>query len=366
MSRAHHHLFRLLGVGTVGAALLVACGGEEPEPKVAKPPVAASTSAPASASVTTPPPPAEPTLDERKAKAKAAIDAKDWATAKAELQAVIAKKPDDAVAQRWLGDVHTAQGNYPGATDAYLAASKADGGKDEGLALAALDGLRKAKRWDDAISLAQLALKSNDKSMPLWLSLGLAQQHKGDHEASIDTYSKMTVAFPDEPELWARLALAQAHAGKKDEAKKSAKAGVDAWLAARDPKKKKDVKLGAGAEEIAMLARAYRRAGDANGALGALGKYAIPKDETATELEIEKGFALRAKKDLKGAEAQVKKALASGGDGYAPAHLLWAGISVDQKKLDDAKKHFADYKSRVGEGAPAWWADAKEIEASIK
>jgi TolA-binding protein len=366
MSRAHHNLFRLLGAGTIGAAMLVACGGEEPEPKVAKPPAAASSSAPAAASVTTPPPPAEPTIDERKAKAKAAIDAKDWATAKVELQAVIAKKADDAVAQRWLGDVLTAEGNYAGATDAYLAASKADGGKDETLALAALAGLAKAKRWDDSIALAQLALKSNDKSMPLWLSLGLAQQHKGDNEASIDTYTKMTAAFPDEPELWARLALAQAHAGKKDEAKKSAKTGLDRWSEARDPKKKKDVKLGAGAEEIAMLSRAYRRAGDANGALGALGKYTIPKDETATELETEKGFALRAKKDLKGAEAQVKKALASGGDGYAPAHLLWAGISVDQKNLDDAKKHFADYKARVGEGAPAWWADAKEIEASIK
>ncbi len=366
MSRAQQHLFLLVGAGAIGAALLAACGGDEPEPAVAKAPVAVSSSAAPSASIVTPPPPAEPTLDERRAKAKAAYAANDLATAKAEVQAIIGKKADDVFANRLLGDIETKQGNYPAATDAYFAASKADGGKDEGLALAALDGLRKAKRWDDAIQLAQLAAKGNDKSMPLWLNLGLAQQHKGDDAAAVETFTKMTTAFPDEPELWARLALAEALAGKKDEAKKSAKMGVERWSEARDPKKKKDVKLGAGPEEIGMLARAYRRAGDPNDALATLAKYKVGKDETATELEIEKGFALRAKKDLRGAEAQVKKALAAGGDGYAPAHLLQAGIALDQKKMDDAKKQLAEYKAHVAEGTAMWWADSRDIEAAIK
>lgn len=365
MSRGHTHHFRLLGTtAAIGAVLLVACGGE-PEPKVAPPPPVASSSTPPVASVTTPPPPKEPTLDERKAKARAAIEANDWATAKAELEAVVAKKGDDTEAQRLLGDVHTRLGNLAGAADAYLAAAKADGGKDEPLALTALAALAKQKRWDDAIAVAQLALKTNGKSLPIWLNLGLAQERKGDSAGALDSYGKMTAAFPDEPELWARLAVAQADAGKKDEAKKSAKTGLDRWSDARDAKKKKDVKLGAGAQEISMIARAYRRAGDANAAIGALGKYAIPKDETATEIEVEKGFALRAKKDAKGAEAQAKKALASGGDGYAPAHLLWAGVSVDQKKADDAKKHLADYKAKIGDDA-TFAFDAKEIEGSIK
>jgi Flp pilus assembly protein TadD len=364
MSRGLSHHFRLLGTSAALGALIVACGGE-PEPKVAPPPPAASSTTPPAPTVTTPPPPKEPTLDERKAKARAAIEASDWAGAKTELDAVVAKKADDVEAQRLLGDVHTRLGNLGGAADAYAAATKADGGKDEPLALTALAALAKQKRWDDTIAVAQLALKTNGKSLPIWLNLGLAQERKGDSAGALDTYGKMTAAFPDEPELWARLALAQAEAGKKDDAKKTAKTATDRWSDARDPKKKKDVKLGAGAQEIAMIARAYRRAGDANAAVAALGKYAIPKDETATEIEVEKGFALRAKKDAKGAEAQAKKALASGGDGYAPAHLLLAGVSLDGKKMDDAKKHLADYKAKVGDDT-TFAFDAKEIEAAVK
>jgi tetratricopeptide (TPR) repeat protein len=352
----------LLGTSAV-TAMFLACGGEEPEPKVAKPTPSVSSSVVASATATTPPPPKEPTRDERMAKAKAAFDAKDYGTARGELMAVVAKKPDDAEAQEMLGDVSSAEGNLAGATDAYLAATKANEGKNETLALKAANALRESRRWDDLQSVAQMSLKANDKSLPLWMNLAIAQNAKQDYAGAVDTLGKMTQAFPDEPELWARLASAQAAAGHKDEAKKTAKAALDKWSEVR--KAKKETKLGAGPQELAMISRAYRHAGDANGAIAALGKYNVPKDETASELDIERGFAMRQKKDLKGAEAQAKKAMTAAGDGYAPAHLLMAAIAVDKKKPDEARKHLDDYKSRsMNDWTYAF--DAREIEASIK
>jgi Flp pilus assembly protein TadD len=303
----------------------------------------ASTAAPAPTPVATVAPPAEPTSEQHKANAKAAIDAKDWAKAKSELQAVVAKDPNDVEAHKLLGQVAEAQNDAAGATDAYVAAAKADGGKDEVLALAAAAGLYAQRRYDDLASLMQMVTKNNAKSQPGWIYLALAQEGKEDWAGASETWGKLTQSWPDEPKLWAGLAAAQGAAGKADDAKKSAKSALDAWKAARDPKAKKDVTLGKGADEIATIARAYRRAGDPKGASAALDRYPVPKDETAPLLDVERGFAKLAQKDTKGAATLADKATKAGGDNFAPAHLLAAGVAAASKKPDEAKTHLAAY-----------------------
>jgi Tfp pilus assembly protein PilF len=354
--------FCLSLAGALGFAAILGACGPEPEPETAaKPPTPTATAKP---TATVPTAPAEPTPEEHKAKAKAAFEAKDYAKAKVELGAVVAKNPSDIEANKMLGDVFSAEGDAKGATDAYYAAAKADGGKDEPLALVAALGLHGQKRFDDEIGLMQLTTKSHEKSMPAWMYLALAQTAKGDYASAAETYGKLTVAFPDEPQHWAHLAVAQSAAGKNDEAKKTAKSALDKWLEVRDPKKKKDVTLGKGADEIAMIARAMRRAGDPNGAIAALGKYAVPKDETAPFLDFERGMAKRAKKDVAGAKAEADKLQKAKGESWAPLQILLAGIAADSKKPDEAKAHLAEFDKRMGNHY-GLVLDAKAIEASL-
>jgi predicted Zn-dependent protease len=327
----------------LGAALAVSACGPDPEPTTAaNPPTnGTATATAATTAATTPPPAAEPSAEQRREAAKAALAAKDFGKAKSELDAVLAKNPNDLDALRLLADVHAAQGDTPGATDALLRAAKADNGKDEILALSAAKHTYEARRYDDTITVAQLGTKANDKSLPLWGYLALAQVAKQDYAAAAETYAKLTTAAPDEPFYWAELAQNQAAAGKADDAKKSAKTALDKWTEARDPKSKKDIKLGKGPNEIIKIARAYRRAGDAKAGEGALAKYTVAKDETAADIDVEKGLLRIANKDGNGALAAAKKAKAAKGDWFTPAHLVEAGAAALGKKPDEAKSHLA-------------------------
>jgi Tfp pilus assembly protein PilF len=327
----------------LGAALALSACGPDPEPATAATPPPTTATTTVATGPATPPAGSEPSAEQRKEAARAAFAAKDYAKARSELDAVLAKNPNDVDALKLLSDVHAAQGDAPGTTDALLRATKADNGKDEILALAAAKHLYDARRYDDAITVTQLATKANDKSVPAWMYMGLAQIAKEDYAAASETYAKLTTAMPDEPLLWAELAANQAAAGKADDAKKSAKTALEKWTDARNPKSTKDIKFGKGAEEIVKISRAYRRAGDAKAAEGALGKYTVAKDETAPQVDVERGLLRVASKDGKGALAAATKAKAAKGDGYAPAHLVEAGAAAVSKKSDEAKTHLAMY-----------------------
>ncbi len=313
---------------------LGACG-PDPEPQTAAtPPPPPTATAPATVE---PPPPAEPTAEQRKATARAALDAKDYAKAKGELEAVVAKDANDVEAWKMLAEASNGLGDRARATDALLAAARADGGKDQILALAAGRALYDQRRYEDLVGLMQTVTQADPKSTPALMYLALGQNGKSDWAGAEATYRKLTELEPDEPQHWAQLANVQAASGKADDAKATAKKALDAWTEARKPKTTKEIKLGKGAEEIALIARAYRRAGDPKAAQSALDKYVVPKDETAPLLEVERGLAKLAAKDTKGAEKHALNAVKAGGEGYAPARLLLAGIAAAQKKPDDAK-----------------------------
>ncbi len=338
---------------------LAACG-PDPEPVTAAKPIPSVTAAPV-ASPTTPPAPPEPTVEQRKTAAKAALDAKDWGKAKVEIGAVLAKMPDDVEANKMLGMAFEGENNPAGATEAYARASKAEGGKDEQLALTAVGGLYAMKKWDEVIALASMATKANEKSQALWMYLGLGQGGKGDYAGAAETWGKLTTGWADEPHLWAQLALAQASAGKADDAKKTAKAALDKWKDANKAKGAKDVKLGRGADELAIIARAQRRAGDAKAALGSCDAYKAAKDELTPSLDVERGLAKATNKDAAGAKKHGEFLLKAKGDGFAPAHLVLAAASVQAKKPDDAKASLAKYDAAAkGDMAFAW--ERKQVE----
>ncbi|GAC1358830.1 MAG: hypothetical protein NVSMB47_11690 [Polyangiales bacterium] len=334
------------------------CGGGEPEPQAPTTnttPTVAATSPP----VATPRPPAAPSLDERRKTAKAAYDAGDVAKAQTELEAIVAKEPNDVASQTMLGDVYASKSDKR-AADAYLAASKADGGKDEKLALVAAHGLLAQKRWDDVLAVTQAATKVNDKSMPLWMYLGLAQSAKTDLAGAVATYQKLTGAFPDEPELWGDLAVAQVAAGDKDGGKKTARTALDKWTEVRSAKSTAEVKLGRGPDELCIIARALRRAGDPSGALAALGKFPVAKDELALGIDLERGFARHQLKDDKSAYQTADKVLKISNGSSPGAHVLLAAVALDQKKPEITKAQLLAFDSLGGDLAYA--ADRAAIE----
>jgi predicted Zn-dependent protease len=332
------------------SAGLVACGGTEPEPQTAAAPPPPATTEPAA-----PPAPAEPNTEQRKAAARAAIEARDWARAKTELSAIVAKDPNDVEAQRMLAAVAEAQNDKATALEASLAAARADGGKDEILSLATAQKLYAARRYDDLVAILQQAAKANERSLPTHVFLGMAHNAKGDPAGAAAVYQKATATWPDEPQLWAQLALAQAGAGQADEAKKSAKSALEKWTEARAPKSNKDVKLGRGAEEIAMIAGALRRAGDPKGAESALARYVVPKDEMAPQLDVERGLLRVAQKDGKGAQTFAERAVKAGGETYAPVRLVYAGIAALGKKTDDARAQLSAWEQLTTDPSRYTW-----------
>lgn len=341
MTRSTLRPFFAVSFLIASASLTPGCG-PDPEPTTASnPPPTPTVTATATTSAT--PPPAEPSADQRREAARAAIASKDYGKAKSELDALLANNPNDVEGLKMLGEVAAAKNDAAGATDALFRAAKADGGKDEVLALGAAKALYDARRYDDAVAVTQMATKSNDKSVPAWMYLGMSQTAKEDYAGAAETYGKLAAALPDEPRVHADLALAQAAAGKNDDAKKAAKTALDKWTAARAPKSAVDIKYGKGADEIARIARAYRRAGDAKSAEAALAKYNVPKDETAPMLDVERGLARVANKDGKGANAAATKAKAAAGEAFAPAHLVEAGAAALAKKPDEMKMHLAAY-----------------------
>jgi hypothetical protein len=355
----------LLSIALLGA-LFSACG-PEPEPQSAA--TVPSTSATVVTSATAEPlPPPEPTAAELKAQAKAAIDAKDWAKARATLLIVVGKDGKDVEAWQLLGDASAGAGDAKAATDAYMAASKAEDGKSESLALTAAKGLLDQRRWDELISVAQGALKNNGASIPLWINLALGQMGKGDDAASAESWSKLSGLMPDEPHFSAMLAMAQARGGKTDDAKKTAKLATEKWVEARKPKTSRVVLHGKGPAELAIISRALRWSGDNAGAITVLAKYTVPQDETAPELDVERSLAKRGKHDAAGAKADAEKALKAAGNGYGPGLLALAGASAEAKKTEDAQKQLAGYDAVAATGGfwvVAYARDRQAIETSL-
>jgi tetratricopeptide (TPR) repeat protein len=353
----------VVGTWAIGAATaFVGCGGEGAEGPGTTVPTTTNTVTTTASTTTGPVTTNEPSLDDRRKAAKAAYDAGDMAKAQTELEVIVAKEPADVNSQAMLGDVYASR-NDKRAADAYLAATKADGGKNEKIALMAAHALFGQQRWDDVLTVTTSATKSNDKSMPLWMYLGLAQSAKMDWAGATGTYEKLTIGWPDEPELWARLAVSQANGGRKDDAKKTAKTALEKWNEVRSPKSTKEVMLGRGPDELCIIARALRRADDAKGALAALGHFKPAKDELAPAVDIETGFAKRLTKDDKQAYQLADKVLKMTNGGSPSAHLLLAFVALDHKKPEITKAQLLMYDSLGGDLAYA--VDRKDVEESL-
>lgn len=264
-----------------------------------------------------------------------AIRSEDFATAKAILSEARREAPKDPQAAYYLGVALEQLGEVPAAEKEYRAALELDPKLVEAaanLSAILLDG----GRAEEALRVADGGLKADSKHPALLVNRALALEGTGNTAEALGAYALAVEARPEDPEL--RLAYSDLlmDAGKKAEAAEQVKAAKDT----DDPRLLAAVahrlgKLGAPAECVAVLDRALKsnpsaeilvRRGicrhDAGDDPGALADYqaALKTDPDSVPANYYLGVHLAQKKDKKGAEKHLKRAVElSKGEGLGKA-----------------------------------------------
>ncbi|HEY8944779.1 MAG TPA: tetratricopeptide repeat protein [Polyangiaceae bacterium] len=321
----------LVASGLGLALALQGCGGAAPAQSPAAspdPPLDDTGGAPAAGAV----------AQASSAKVQQGIDAirgEDYAGAKAILTQARSEAPKDAQAAYYLGVAQEQLGDIPAAEQEYRAALELDPKLVEAsanLSAVLLDG----GKASEALEVADKGLRVDPKHVALLVNRALALESTGNKAEALVAYERAVAARGDDPEL--RLAYADLlmGAGKKEAALAQVKAASDT----DDPRLLAAVahrlgKLGAPAECVATLDRALKsqpnpelfvRRGicrhDAGDDPGAQADYeaALKADPNSVPAHYYLGRHLAQKKDKKGAQAHLKKAVElSKGEGLGKA-----------------------------------------------
>lgn len=264
-----------------------------------------------------------------------AIRAQDFARAKTVLTEARTQAPNDAQAAYYLGVANEQLGELAEAEKEYRAALELDSKLAEAsanLAAILLDG----DRADEALAIADRGLSADPKHPALLVNRALALESTGNKPEALKAYGRAVLVRPEDREL--RLAYSDLliDAGEKDAAIEQVKAAQDT----DDPRLLAAVahrfgKLGVPGECVAALDRAISakvnpellvRRGicrhDAGDDAGAQADYeaALKSDAASVPAHYYLGRHLAQKKDRKGAERHLKKAVElSKGEGLGKA-----------------------------------------------
>jgi Flp pilus assembly protein TadD len=274
----------------------------------------------------TAPPPSVDEPDEQEpaaiSKGKAALEAKDFATARAAFESVLARSPNDPVALHYLGVALEGLGDTAGAEKNYRAALAAKPDlADAAVNLSAL--LISSNRLDEAVALLRPFVARSPRDPMLHINLAVALLQSKDAEGAVKEY-KAALAAGDNPV--ARLGLAEAlvAAGHPSDAVPI----LQKMLA--DP--------ASSVEVVATVADLLRRCEAYADCVAAYDKAISMKP--AAELYAERGICRRSLKDHAGAKADYQKAVEID-PAYGPAwYLLGQHLWAIEKKKADAIKAF--------------------------
>ncbi len=283
---------------------------------------------------TTPPPATQdkeplPALEEGAAKdspevqkGKNAIEAKDFAGARAIFEGIVAKTPKDAIALHYLGVALEGLNDLEGAAAKYRAALEAKPDlTDSAVNLSAL--LISAQRYAEAIALLQPLVAKIPRDPLLHLNLAFALTQTKDFEGAIKEY-KAALASGPEPTAQIGLADALVSAGKNAEATDLLKK-----MLAGNPES---------VEVLATIADLFRNLDAYADCVAAYDK-AIEK-KPAAQLYTERGVCRRGVKDHAGAKADYLKATELD-PRYGPAwYLLGQHLWAIEHKKPEALKAF--------------------------
>lgn len=314
-------------------AALVACGGQPEQAKAPTPSLDDKPAASASAS--------GPVASEAANEAYAALEAKDFATARAKAEQALKDAPADPIANLVLGVCDEADKKVDSAIEHYEAALKADP-KNLAAAVNLSAIFVDRKEWERAIEVAKQGLASAKAAWELHANLGWALRGKGEHDKAAKAFGNAAKLDPKDADLQLRRGqelLAQAEPNK-DGALKAFREAISL----------------AGADE-ALLAEAgvgLGQAGDPSACATALGKLKDPAPEQLRERAVCKHLA----GDLAGARADLDLAIKK----KASAQMHWSAAAYAMEAGDDkaCRAHLAamgklatndDEKAKAGKAA---------------
>jgi tetratricopeptide (TPR) repeat protein len=306
----------VLLVGMPSMAALFACGS----PQQAKPPAPSlDDSASASASAASSGPTASPAA----ADAYAALEAKDFAKARAKADEALKANPTDAIAHLVLGVCDESDKNVDGAIAHYEAALKSDP-KNLAAAVNFSAILVDRKEFDRAAEVARKGLATAKASWELYANLGWALRGKGDHDKAAKAFGNAGKLNPKDPDLQLRRGqelLAQKEPDKEG-ALKAFREAIS--LAATDDGVLAEAGVGLG------------QAGDPSACATALGKLKDPSPEQLRERAVCKHVA----KDLAGSRADLDAAIKK----KPTAQMHWSAAAYAMEAGDEksCKGHLAD------------------------
>lgn len=303
------------------ASMLFACGGGEQKPPETPPPVGpepTSTPAPSSSGSAASGGPVAPTNSDDVKKGIAALKAGDMPGAKTAFDAAIAKNPKQADAYHYRGVVEDQTGQKAEAEKDYKKALEIQPDLEESAVnLAAID--IEAGKYDEAVTLMKKAIAKNPKSSALHVNLAMALSGKNDVDGASKEYEEAQKLEPNN----ALTAIAYAQHLARNNKPKDAAAKLDgaARMAGSEP------------GLLASVAIEYKNMKDFKSCVSVLDKAIAAKD--AAELRVYRGTCKLGLKDLPGATAEFKDAVAKEPNNPV-AHYSLGNALGDGGKLQDA------------------------------
>jgi tetratricopeptide (TPR) repeat protein len=277
----------------------------------------------ASATASEPPPPDGPAPSAEVAKGLKALEARDFATAKATCEAATRKNAKDADAWACLGEA--LQSDVAAAERAYKKALEVK--PDHEGAAQGLSGLLvDAKRFDDAAAVARAGFAKHPQNAALALNLALALAEKGDQPGATKAFDDAVRLGPNEPMFL--VAYGQWLGKWKQVEPAAAKLRAALKLAGGD------------VPMLATVAFELQHVGAYPDCIAALDKAIASKD--VAELRMQRGLCKMGAKDKDGALADLQAAVQKDAS-FAPARFYLGGRLGEAGKLKEALAEYEAY-----------------------
>lgn len=309
----------VLALSLVASGGLSACGGGEQKPPETPPTATSEPTGPApKSSASAASGPVAPTNSDDVKKGIAALKNGDLPGAKAAFDAAIAKNPKQADAYHYRGVVEDQTGQKAEAEKDYKKALEIQPDLEESAVnLAAID--IEGGKYDEAAMLMKKAIGKNPKNAALHVNLAMALSGKNDEPGASKEFDEALKLEPNNALTAIGYAQHLARSGKSKDA--GAKLEQAARLAASDP------------GVLASVAIEYKNLKDYKSCVSVLDKAIGIKD--VAELRVYRGTCKLGQKDLPGATAEFKDAVAKE-PSSAVAHYSLGNALGDAGKLPDA------------------------------
>jgi tetratricopeptide (TPR) repeat protein len=314
--------------GLLGA-VLVACGPQKP----AEGPASGEGAPSPGAEEPTPAPgPTATAGGDELARAKEALDRKDYAAAKSALEALAQKRPRDGDVFFFLGRACEGANDRAGAEKAYKEALKLRPDADavaENLSALYTD----MERFDDAAVVARAGLAKHPENPALSVNLGVALASKQDAAGSAKAFEDAERLAPNDP----MILLTSAHWLGVE---KQTEAALVKLRSAR-------VKAGDKVSVLAAVGHEMRLLAGFADCVPTFDKAISVHDAGssrvgAAELRTERALCKLGAKDKDGALADLQDAVAKE-PSFAPAHFFLGGRLADLKRWNEVAAEYQKY-----------------------